>query len=344
MLNMLQKGLSWANSQRTSNNPLVSASLSIGSRLVQNNAPNIASAYNTIANTYNSVMSNLDTMGKYFSQGTVSLENDLINRMAEINWARGYQWDVYIDEAPKGDFSPNSFGLPVFDIKETCAEVGDSYNLNAANTDYQFPLRKKLFDIQLTMFDNEKCDMEQYFEAWITKVYPWDGVNSGYTQFLSESVRTLYVRKLDSMKRVIFERKYLVYPEIQLTGINNSESAIRTLTIPLVVAGFLGKEQMADTGTGLASKKETGGNVFTDIKDNVQGVLTGEINLGNLIDSGKDRLRQGVQSVKQNGLIASVKSGASKVYKGTKEFYNANKGALQQVAANQLRNKAKKYL
>lgn len=291
---------------------LVSTSKSIAIGYLKNNAPNVISTYNTLNNYYKSAQNLLS--GNISAVGGVSYNTDLINRMANINWARGYQWDVHLDPEPEGDFSGKAFGLPVFDIKETCAEVGDSYNLNASNTDYQFPLRKKLFDIQLTMFDNEKGEMEQYFEDWINDVYAWDE-HDGYIGYLSMSVRELRITKLDSLKREIFTRTYLVYPEIQLTGVNNSDSAIRILTVPLVVAGYLGKKQTESVGGQ--------GDLLSDLKKVYNSDIKGA--------TFKDTLKNIPSAIQKNTNKAA-------------NYVKNNQDRIAEVAVDKLENKAKKYL
>ena len=209
------------------------------------------------ANTLTKFTSMLNRYATYrnsISNGSVSLflpdgstgiahATDVKRMMANIEWSRGYSWDVHLSPAPPPPFDKSSYGIPVVEVQCDYALLGQSGDLPQANSTYRYPKNKNLFDIKLTMLDDEKGTMEQYFEQWMNEVYSWDDDPSlrGAINYLDQSVRQLTLAKLDSKKREIFNRQYLVYPEANLSSFNTSTGGVRTFTINLVVAGYMGR-------------------------------------------------------------------------------------------------------
>ena len=201
------------------------------------------------------------SLADYGSTGN-SHATDLKKKMSEIEWSRGYGWDVFIDPPPQHPLFGNpAFGIPVVEVQCDFAMIGESTDLNLSNTTYRAPGRKNLFDIKLSMLDDEKASMEQYFEEWQENIYSWDGDPKyhGTLNYLAESVRTISITKLNSRKEEIFTRSYLVYPEANMATFDNSSGQVRTFTINLVVAGYLGKSKSGNPIKQLnKAKQETG--------------------------------------------------------------------------------------
>lgn len=173
-------------------------------------------------------------------RGGVSHASDIKQTLADIEWSKGYNWDVRITPEPPAPFNRYNYGIPVVDVICDFALFGVSNPYRISNGTYNVPQSKTLFDIKLTMLDDEKGTMEQYFEEWQNLVYGWDD-DGGAINYLSESVRQIDITKLDSTKREIFTRSYLVYPEQSMISVNNSVGNVRNFGINLVVAGYLGK-------------------------------------------------------------------------------------------------------
>lgn len=212
---------------------------------------NISSRFNQIVNSSNISNNPLSLLN--ISKSSVSLNlgggggishaTDLKQKMSQIEWSRGYGWDVHISPEPPAPFDSKSFGIPVVEVQADFALFGESMHLQLSNSTYYAPHRKNLFDIKLHLLDDENCSMEQYFEQWQNQVYGWDGSEGlrGTINYLDQSVRQIDITKLNSRKEEVFTRSYLVYPENNMMTFDNSTGSVRTFTINLVVAGYLGK-------------------------------------------------------------------------------------------------------
>ena len=177
------------------------------------------------------------------SRRGVSHAVDYKTRLKQIEWSRGYLWDCHFSKRPDKPFNDPAFGLPVIDVTDAVA-IGQSYDMNAGISTYRFPYRKTFFDIKMTFLDNEDGVMETYFENWFDEIYQWQGLHggdNGTMNYLTNAVRELKVTKLSTKRREIFSRKYLVYPEGTIYGYNNNESNVRSFSVILVVAGYLGR-------------------------------------------------------------------------------------------------------
>lgn len=230
---------------------------------------------------FTSIVNNYVRYGSTISQGSVNLylpdgsggishAVDLKKKMADIEWSRGYSWDVYLSPSPPAPFNGTAYGIPVVEVQSDYALLGESTDIPAANSTYRAPIRKNLFDIKVTMLDDEKGTMEQYFEDWMNSVYLWDGdtqVSRGSINFLDKSVRQLTLTKLNSKKKEIFTRQYLVYPEANLSSFNDSTGGVRNFTINLVVAGYLGKTAGSSYNSLLSGGQISGWNKASSLSD-----------------------------------------------------------------------------
>ena len=216
--------------------------MSILSKIGANVASKFAEA---LKNNIRSSIANINrsSVGASINNSGISHATDIKQRLSQIEWSRGYSWDVYIDPAPPAPFDKTSFGLPVVNVQSDFALVGSSGTLELANAVYNFPNNKSFFQISLTLLDDEIGTMEQYFEEWTNQVYSWndDTRLRGTINYLEDSVRQIRLTKLNSKKQEIFTRSYLVYPEAQMASFDNSEGTVRNFQINLVVAGYLGK-------------------------------------------------------------------------------------------------------
>lgn len=214
------------NSSNIVKNPLSALGLSSG--FITTRASNIAI-------DKGSVSANFST-----GRGGISHASNIQQTLSDIEWSKGYNWDVRITPEPPAPFNRYNYGIPVTDVQCDFALFGVSNPYRISNGTYNVPQSKTLFDIRLTMLDDETGTMEQYFEDWQNLVYCWED-GGGAINYLSDSVRQIDITKLDSTKRNIFTRSYLVYPEQAMISVNSSQGTVRTFNINLVVAGYLGK-------------------------------------------------------------------------------------------------------
>lgn len=195
--------------------------------------------------------------------GGISHAVDLKKRMQNIEWSRGFSWDVHISPSPPAPFNDASYGLPVVDVDNSYTMIGNMGYLDLSGTNYQFPQRKDLFGIKLTMLDDEKGTMEQYFENWMNQIYLWND-DGGHTGYLDESVRVLTLAKLTSTKHEIFRREYLVFPQQGVTSPNNSTGNVRQISIDLMVAGYNGKNIYKSVSKPNTAQPEPSTNLVTN--------------------------------------------------------------------------------
>ena len=227
----------------------------IGKSLLNKVAANTVNRFNSLLNSYS--YTTYDNMAKVtlnVSDGSsgVSYETDILQRMANIEWSRGYSWDVHISPEPPAPFNDKRYGLPAVEVQSDFSLMGESVDLPLACSTYKAPVRKNFFDIKLTLLDSYNGVLEQYFADWMNKIYSWDGSSGlgGRINYLDQSVRTIAITKLTSTKRAIFTRRYLVYPEANMSSFDNSTGAVRNFTVNLVVAGYLGQENSQGLSTG----------------------------------------------------------------------------------------------
>lgn len=167
---------------------------------------------------------------------------NVLDHMRQIEWSRGYSWDVFIDPAPPAPFNSTRYGLPVVEVKDHIAYTRP-WDIDAGCSTYRMPKGKALFDISLSFLDDEVGTMEQYFEKWFEQICPWEGRagSDGCVSYLEDIVRQIRITKVNSKKQAIFTRRYYVYPDGEIVGYNNSVGGVRTYTVILTVAGYLGK-------------------------------------------------------------------------------------------------------
>ena len=241
---------------------------------------NTLSKFTSMINRYttygNSIVNGSVSMFLPDGSSGVSHATDLKRKMASIEWSRGYSWDVHLSPSPPAPFDDSAYGIPVVEVDCQYALMGESGDLPQANSTYRYPHRKNFFDIKLTMLDDEKGTMEQYFEEWMNHVYSWDDDPSlrGTINYLDKSVRQLTLSKLDSKKKEIFNRQYLVYPEANLSSFNNSTGSVRTFTINLVIAGYMGKNYTPSVGSNLGGDSITGFNKAETLTEQIRMATT----------------------------------------------------------------------
>lgn len=256
----------------------------ITKNLVSKVSANTVDKFKTLVNSYTEYGTGDISNGQVLltipdGSAGISIATDLKKRMADIEWSRGYSWDVYISPAPPAPFNNSSYGLPVIEVQSDFALIGNSTDLPAANSVYRAPLSKNFFDIKLTMLDDEKGTMEQYFEHWMDWVYSWDnGALRGTINYLDKSVRQLTITKITSTKKTLYKRTYLVYPESNFSSFDNSTGGVRNFSINLVVAGYMGREapQSVPSHTGSNVPSSEYGSILDAVKASTTPTSVGD--------------------------------------------------------------------
>lgn len=157
-----------------------------------------------------------------------------INNLRQVEWGRGYLWSAYFigDEPPPHPFTD---WLPAVSITETLAVLNSYSTVAYLEENFKIPQSGgKCRQISMSLIDNVDCVLEHWFEHWINY-----GIknNGDYMSTLDQCTKTLVVEKLDTQRRPIITKHYLVYPEDQITFGGTNESDPHQLEVNLIVVG-----------------------------------------------------------------------------------------------------------
>ena len=173
-------------------------------------------------------------------------KRDIQSAMRNINWSRSYLWEVELEGAPFPFGKGHPFGFPAVEVDDTIS-VGDTFDWEAGLDFLRVPRRRSRIDIRLTFYDTEDGRLEIFFEDWFNKIYGGPGMNTDQkgagVEFLDNSVKELTVRKLTSRRKFIYERRYNVFPNGTILGVNKSnDSGPRMYMIDLCVSKYLSRK------------------------------------------------------------------------------------------------------
>lgn len=158
----------------------------------------------------------------------------ILDAMRNINWSRSYLWEVELDDVPPPFNKEGGFGFPAIEVDDTLA-LGSTFDFEAGINLLRVPQKKYSYDLKLTFYDDEDGTLEKFFEKWFNEIYDNDrGVIP-----VEAAVKMLLVRKLNSRRKIILTRKYLVYPNGTILGVNRTDSGPRQFMIDFVIAGYL---------------------------------------------------------------------------------------------------------
>lgn len=91
--------------------------------------------------------------------------------MRNLNWSRNYLWYVELDGVPSPFQRGGVLGLPCKDIQFTLAK-GESFSWDGGINKFSVPQGiGGTTQIQLTLMDDEKGTLRQFFERWFNQIY-----------------------------------------------------------------------------------------------------------------------------------------------------------------------------
>ena len=170
--------------------------------------------------------------------------NHIQEALRQLNWSRSYLWDVDLEGAPYPFNAGGQIGFPAIEVDDTIA-IGDTFDFEAGLDFLRVPRRRSRVDIRITFYDLEDGRLELFFEDWFNRIYGAPSSNSSRTagvEFLSNSVKKLTVRKLNSKRGKIYERVYNVFPNGTIMGVNKStDSGPRMYMVDFCVAKYISR-------------------------------------------------------------------------------------------------------
>lgn len=158
----------------------------------------------------------------------------ILDAMRNINWSRSYLWEVELDDVPPPFNKEGGFGFPAIEVDDTLA-LGSTFDFEAGINLIRVPQKKYSYDLKLTFYDDEQGTLEKFFEKWFNEIYD----NERGVIPVEAAVKMLLVRKLNSKHKIILTRKYLVYPNGTILGVNRTDSGPRQFMVDFVIAGYL---------------------------------------------------------------------------------------------------------
>lgn len=120
-----------------------------------------------------------------------------------LNWSRGYDWYVELDDVPSPFARNGVIGLPVTSINYDLVNAETTSWTSGVET-YDIPLRRNSCQIQMNLIDDEKGTMFQFFERWFNSIYN----NRCGVLPLNEACKTLSIYQLKSTRSRI-ARQYV---------------------------------------------------------------------------------------------------------------------------------------
>ena len=152
--------------------------------------------------------------------------------LKRIVWGKTHLYSVRLDGAP----SPFNNFLPAREIEIPSSSV-QSYTFAVFLSEYSVPHKEEAKPIiNITMYDDVDLTLKRFLEEWMEEIFPENG---SYVSTLENSVKTLYVQRLDNQREVVEQRAYTVYPVGRVREDLNSESGANTLQMGFQVVGIL---------------------------------------------------------------------------------------------------------
>lgn len=152
-----------------------------------------------------------------------------VDQLRQIEWGKTYLWDLKFPDAP----TPFSEWFPATDVEENLLTL-TGHTFEAFLSTYSVPKSTTEFDLKITFVDDINHTLSSWFTDWVNS-----GILNGgsHISTLEESVKIVYLAKLNLDKSPIKFSSYLVYPEGELYFVGNSESNLPTYNIELKIAG-----------------------------------------------------------------------------------------------------------
>lgn len=203
---------------------------------------------------YNEVFKQRNLTGNGIGNFGNALNNSLksalfLEALRNLNWSRGYNWYVELDDVPSPFHRGGVIGLPVTSVTVTVAN-GATYDWEAGLEKLSVPLKKEnYYNIDLNMYDDEQGTIVTFFERWYNSIYnSFKGVLP-----LNEACRCITITKTKSTRATAYRhiesrdgqqskvpgRSFLVFPYGTLEEAEKIDSGPRTYTVHLRVANVL---------------------------------------------------------------------------------------------------------
>lgn len=167
-----------------------------------------------------------------------------INQLRSVsNWATTYLWDIQFfnpafssGAVSKGVSScpyPFNDWFPASSVTEPLFNV-ETQRIDGHVISLEIPKSTGALQIRLEFFDSSNHVLEKWLKEWFQSIFP------GYLEVtpLYDAVKILEVKRLTPGKKEIWTNRYYVFPKGNVEVDNNSQSAIKKISVTLAVAGM----------------------------------------------------------------------------------------------------------
>ena len=164
--------------------------------------------------------------------------------LQSVNWSRGYDWFVELEDAPP-PFDGSNLGLPALDVTFVSINA-EEYSWDSSTWKHYVPkCRGGEESITLNLIDDEQATLYTFFENWMNEIYdPFEGVLP-----LSEACKKITIHRFTSERnrvRRLFRGSeiegytYYVYPFQNIAEtLNGTDNEPVKFTVNLRIAGHV---------------------------------------------------------------------------------------------------------
>lgn len=152
------------------------------------------------------------------------------DQISNINWGRSYLWDIRFPSAP----APFNSWFPATDYVDNPLHSNSAVHQFYLKT-YKTPQDSATPDIQITFADDVNGSLYKWLSDWYKFIY--DDRAGGGVACLADSVRPLYVQRLNLNRSPIETKMLYVYPDGSVPDSWSSQSDGKVYTTSFVVAG-----------------------------------------------------------------------------------------------------------
>jgi len=160
-----------------------------------------------------------------------------IDQVRDIEWGRGYLWDIKFPEAP----APFDVWFPAVEVRENLSTIS-SFTLDTVRGPVKIPQASSNQDIEVTFADDVYHTVLNWIVEWQAEMLGDDqktGRIGATIATASASAREMIVVKLGLDKEVLKTVSYLVYPEGSVNYQGNSNSEAEQNSVTFVVVGSM---------------------------------------------------------------------------------------------------------
>lgn len=154
-----------------------------------------------------------------------------LDAVRQVEFGRKYLWDMAFDPTTPAPAPFNSW-FPATDVDEDIALL-ESHTIEGFLSNYKIPLRSRQKHLKITMEDDQKNVLSQWFSQWINVTILQSGLA---VAALNTSVKLLHLIKQDSQRITLTQANYWVYPEGDISWLGSSASASQEFAVSFVIA------------------------------------------------------------------------------------------------------------